>query len=47
MTELQLREDIKASAPSASPSFSVSSSGLAQEIDSYLSSPSRVATENK
>jgi chromosome segregation ATPase len=45
MTELQLREDIKASAPTSSPSFSVSTTGLAQEIDSYLSSPSRVAVE--
>jgi len=43
MTELQLREDIKASQPTASPSFSSSTSGLAQEIDSYLSS--RVASE--
>jgi len=38
MTELQLREEIKGTQPTASPSFPVSSSGLVQEIDSYLSS---------
>jgi chromosome segregation ATPase len=46
MTELQLREDIKASAPTASPSWSISSGSLAQEIDSYLgASAGHVAVE--
>jgi hypothetical protein len=45
MTELQLREEIKVTQPTSGPSFSVSSTGLAQEIDSYLNSGNRVAVE--